>query len=49
MTNDCVRACSNPKAVHVGTWARFNRYLGEAARGLHGDGGVGIWHEAYQV
>lgn len=38
-----------PKGTHAAAWGRFNRYLAEAARGLHSDGGVGIWHEAYLV
>ncbi|KAK9811978.1 hypothetical protein WJX73_005129 [Symbiochloris irregularis] len=38
-----------PKSVHQTTWGRFNRYLAEAAQGMHDEGGVGIWHEAYLV
>ncbi|KAK9812026.1 hypothetical protein WJX73_009805 [Symbiochloris irregularis] len=38
-----------PQGKHQSIWGRFNRYLAESVRGQHNDGGMGIWHEAYEV
>ena len=49
MQMEAFLACRAPKGQHQTTWGRFNRYLAEASHGMHNDGGVGIWHEAYLV
>ncbi|KAK9812011.1 hypothetical protein WJX73_008680 [Symbiochloris irregularis] len=39
----------NTQLPHSEAWQWFNRRVLESEKGLHDDGGVGIWHEAYMV